>query len=87
MHLFLGIATTLIVFVLEKIRSKSKTHFGQAYLVSVVLKMFASVAFLLPKIIGENQGEKLFVIHFFAAFFVYLFLEVYFLVSKLKKHP
>ena len=84
-YVFLGVITILFVFVLEKIRLKNEQRFGQAYLISVVLKMFSSIVFLFPKILGDNQNEKLFVVHFFIAFFIYLILEVYLLVSSLKK--
>ena len=86
-HLYLSVLTCVLVFILEKIRAKNQIRFGQAYLVSVVLKMFASATFLLPFILGQNKDEKLFVVQFFAAFFIYLFLEVYLLVSKLKNQP
>lgn len=83
-HLFLGLMTLILVVVLERIRAKNQLRFGQVYLFSVVFKMFASVAFLLPFVLGQNSDEKMFVTHFFASFFIYLFMEVYLLVSVMK---
>ena len=84
-HLFLGIITVALVYILKKVKEKNQERFGQLFLVSVVLKMFLSVGFLSPIIFGENSEEKIYVIHFFTAFFTYLFLEVYTLTSLLKK--
>ena len=84
-HLFLAIITFLFFIILLKIKESNSERFGFAYLASVFIKMVATVVFLAPLLFGEKGITFSYVVHFFIAFFTYLFAEVYFLIGTLKK--
>ncbi|PCJ25169.1 MAG: hypothetical protein COA97_08470 [Flavobacteriales bacterium] len=84
-HLFLAISTFLFFVIMLKIKSSNPERFGFAYLASVFIKMIASVIFLAPLIFGEDGITFKYIAHFFVAFFIYLFVEVFLLVGSLKK--
>ena len=84
-HLFLGITTMLFFVIMLKIKSSYPDKFGFAYLASVFVKMIAAVIFLAPLLFGEKAITFNYVAHFFVAFFIYLFVEVFLLVGSLKK--
>lgn len=84
-HLFLGITTFIFFVIMIKIKTTLPDKFGFAYLASVFIKMIASVIFLAPLLFGENGITFKYVAHFFIAFFIYLFAEVYLLIGLLKK--
>ncbi len=84
-HLFLVIITFVFFIIMLKIKSSYPDKFGFAYLASVFVKMVVVVVFLAPLIFGEKGITFNYVTHFFIAFFIYLFVEVYLLVGSLKK--
>ena len=84
-HLFLAISTFIFFVIMLKIKSSYPDNFGFAYLASVFIKMIASVIFLAPLIFGEDGMPFKYVSHFFIAFFIYLFVEVFLLIGSLKK--
>ena len=85
MHLFLGITTLIIIYLIQLITKIDAENFGKGFMVSVVLKMLASVIFLWPTITSTAENKKLYIVHFFLLFFIYLFIEVKLLISSLKK--
>lgn len=85
MHLFLGLVTLVIVFLIKKITQVDQTNFAKGFLVSVVLKMLGTIIFLWPIISSKSPTKKLFVVHFFLIFFIYLITEVKLLISIIKK--
>ena len=84
MHLFLGLITFLLIFLIQRITKVDKTNFGKGYLVSVVLKMLIAIGFLWSVIFTPSLTQKLYVVHFFIVFFVYLIIEVNLLISSIK---
>jgi len=83
-HLFLGISTLLLLIILLKIKLSYPEKFGFAYLAAVFVKMIATVFFLAPLLFGEKGITFMYISHFFIAFFIYLFVEVFLLVGSLK---
>ncbi len=84
-HLFLSISTAIFFAIMLKIKSSYPDKFGFAYLASVFIKMIAVVIFLAPLIFGDGGITFKYIAHFFLAFFIYLFVEVFLLISSLKK--
>ena len=84
-HLFLWLITSIILFLLKKIHKTSPENFGKGYLVSVVLKMMAVIAFLWPIISTSSSYQKISVAHFFIVFFLYLIMEIKLLINTIKK--
>ena len=84
-HLFLGLITLIIVFLIQKITKVDVSNFGKGYLVSVVLKMLLVIGFLWPIIASSSSIRKIYVVHFFIIFFLYLITEVKLLISLIKK--
>jgi len=84
-HLFLALSTFIFFVIMLKIKSSYPDKFGFAYLASVFIKMIASVIFLAPLLFGEDGITLKYIAHFFIAFFIYLFVEVFLLVGSLKK--
>ena len=84
-HFFLAISTFIFFVIMMKIKSSNPDRFGFAYLASVFIKMIAAIIFLAPLLFGEKGITFKYVVHFFVAFFIYLFAEVYLLVGTLKK--
>lgn len=85
MHLFLGLVTLTIVFLIKKITQIDQTNFAKGFMVSVVLKMLGAIVFLWPVISSKSPTKKMFVVHFFIIFFIYLITEVKLLISVIKK--
>jgi hypothetical protein len=84
-HLFLGITTFVIVFLIQKVTKVDPTNFGKGFMVSVVLKMLSVIIFLWSTISGSSENKKMYVVHFFIVFFIYLITEVKLLISTIKK--
>ena len=84
-HLFLSIITLLILFLIQKVTKVDAANFGKGFMVSVVLKMLLIIGFLWPTISTASPNKKVYVVHFFIIFFIYLFTEVKLLISTIKK--
>ena len=85
MHLFLGLITQIIIFFIQRITKVDPTNFGKGFMVSVVLKMLLTIGFLWPVIFNSASNQKIYIIHFFILFFIYLITEVKLLISLIKK--
>jgi hypothetical protein len=85
MHLFLVITTLIILFLIAKITKVDATNFGKGFIVSVVLKMLSTIIFLWPIINSTASNRKIYIVHFFIVFFIYLITEVKLLISIIKK--
>ena len=84
-HLFMGVATMIIVFLIQKVTKVDAENFSKGYLVSVVLKMMCTIGFLWPVISNPTENQKLYIAHFFIIFFIYLITEVKLLISTIQK--
>ncbi|OFY84073.1 MAG: hypothetical protein A3K10_09630 [Bacteroidetes bacterium RIFCSPLOWO2_12_FULL_31_6] len=85
MHLFLGLITLITIFLIQRITKVDVTNFGKGYMVSVVLKMLLVIGFLWTVIFNPTPNQKIYIIHFFILFFIYLITEVKLLISLIKK--
>jgi len=60
---------------------------GFAFLAMILVKMAASVAFLMPLIKSADEPVTTMVFHFFALYFLYLIYDVLQVVRLLKNGP
>ncbi len=84
-HLFLALITILIIWLIGRVIKTDYNNFGKAFIVSVVLKMLIAIIFLWPTIKSHSPNLKLYIVHFFMVFFIYLFVEVKMLISTINK--
>ncbi|MDR2011145.1 MAG: hypothetical protein LBQ22_11770 [Bacteroidales bacterium] len=84
-HPFMFILTIITIVVLNIIFKKAKPSLmGYAFLGSSFFKMMIAVLFLIP-ILKENVDyKKIYVVQFFMIYFIYLAMEVIYLVQQLK---
>jgi hypothetical protein len=83
-YLFHFIVNSLVYVVISYI---SKTYFdriGFAFMTLSVLKMLASVIFLMPIFISDKVNLIPEVINFFAPYFIFLLLEIVFTIKVLQ---
>ena len=84
-YLFQFIATLLIYFFLLFINKNYSERTGFAFMGATLLKMLASIVFLIP-LINSNQTETILnVSSFFIPYFLYLFFEAYFAIQLINK--
>jgi hypothetical protein len=84
-HPFMLTATVLAVIGVKIVFKKAKSHIrGYAFLGSSLVKMFLSILFLFPVLKNDGLFRKEYVIQFFMIYFIYLTIEVYYLVRDLK---
>lgn len=84
-HVFLGLITIAIIFLIQKITKVDPSNFAKGFMVAVVLKMLSAIIFLWPVIRTPSPHQKIYIIHFFIIFFIYLFVEVKVLISAIKR--
>lgn len=84
-HLFIVVITILAYAATAWVHQRSFDRTGFAFLASVFLKMMAAFAFLYPILREESPTQVDQVLHFFAAYFIYLAFEAV-KVSKLLKN-
>lgn len=84
-HLFLFVITFFIVNFLWFSHSKFPLYTGFLYLFFVLIKMGLSVYYLYPYISQKIPEIKQMVLLFFAAFFLYLIIEVIIALRVIKK--
>ncbi len=84
-HPFLLSITILAVVAIKIIIKKSKRQiFGFLFMSSSLIKMALSIAFLFPVLQGSHAFRKEYVLQFFMTYFIYLIIEVYYLVRDFK---
>ncbi len=74
-HVFFIIITFFIIFLHKKI-IKKKVSSPLIFLSLNFFKMLASVVFLLPVIKNYTDNLMVYIINFFAVYFLYLFIEL-----------
>jgi hypothetical protein len=79
-YLFLGGLSTLGIGAMFLIKKNDEGMIGNGFLVYTMLKIFASVGFLLPWLTDQNEFTMPFVYQFFAVFFPLLFVETLIIV-------
>ena len=83
-YLFLFFTTLLIYIFLVFVNVKFPEKTGFAFLTSSLLKMMASVVFLLPLILSKNRLVND-VLAFFISYFLFLIFETIFVVRLINK--
>ena len=83
-YLFLFFTTLLIYIFLVFVNVKFPEKTGFAFLTSSLLKMMASVVFLLPIILSKNRPVND-VLAFFISYFLFLIFETIFVVRLINK--
>jgi len=77
-YLFHFLITFSIFMALAVVKKYNAVYTGYAFLACSLIKMMASVIFLIPLIKMEDISKLPDVIAFFIPYFLYLFLETYF---------
>lgn len=86
-HLFLVVITIIAYTGIAAVWQFNFDITGMVFLVTALLKMFAAVFYLLPVFNAEVAGGEVVILHFFAAYFLYLIFEVYRVVKLLNNRP
>lgn len=74
-YVFLGLFSIFGVSAIFLIHKNDDALIGKGFLVYTVLKLLASVAFLLPRILHQDDFTRPFVYQFFGVFFPLLLVE------------
>jgi hypothetical protein len=67
------------------VKRLKEEHAGFTYLACTMVKMAMAVVFIYPIITNAPERPIIFVLHFFAAYFTYLIVEVIMVVKMLKE--
>jgi hypothetical protein len=85
-HPFLFAITIIVIIAINIILKKTKANImGYAFMGSSLIKMLALILFLLPIIIKPVEYRLEYIVQFFMIYFIYLIMEVVYLVCKIKK--
>ncbi|PLX09319.1 MAG: hypothetical protein C0596_01870 [Marinilabiliales bacterium] len=85
LHPFMLSITVISAISVKIIFKKSKQSlFGYVYMAGSLVKMFLSIGFLFPVLRGEGMFKKEYVLQFFIIYFIYLVVEVYYLIRDFK---
>lgn len=84
-HPFLFIVSIASIITVRIVFSRSKlSSLANAYMATSLGKMLLSLLFLLPQILNNGFYQKEYVLQFFVIYFVYLIVEVVYLVKHYK---
>lgn len=84
-HPFLFLITLATIIVVKIIFKRTRLNMlGYVYLGVSLVKMFAAILFLMPKLLSDSMFKKEYVLQFFAIYFIYLAIEVFYLVKQFK---
>ncbi len=84
-HPFMLTITMVAVIGVKIVFKKAKSQVrGFAFLGSSLVKMFLSILFLIPVFKNDSLFRKEYVLQFFMIYFIYLAIEVYYLVRDFK---
>jgi hypothetical protein len=83
-HGFIFFITLIVLFLSIKIHKISPDKVGFGYLGLILVKMTFSIFFLFPHFSIKTIETKIFIINFFAVFFLYLVFEVITLLRLIK---
>lgn len=82
-YVFHFIATLIIYTFIVYVNNVFSDKTGFAFMACGVLKMFASIVFLLPLILNSKETPLSDVFAFFVPYFIFLFLETLFVIKML----
>ncbi|MDL2262520.1 hypothetical protein LJC11_03340 [Bacteroidales bacterium OttesenSCG-928-I21] len=84
-HPFILILTIITILALNFILKKIKPNLmGYTFLASSFVKMMLAILFLIPILNSNFDYKKIYIVQFFIVYFVYLAMEVVYLVQKIK---
>ncbi len=84
-HPFMFVMTFGVILAVRIIFKKTKLNMlGNAYLATSLAKMLLAVLFLLPQLLNNSFSRKEYVLQFFIIYFIYLAIEVVYLVQQFK---
>jgi hypothetical protein len=84
-HVMLFILSLVVMGTTVLVKRIKEEHAGFTYLACTIIKMALAVVFIYPIISNANERPIVFVLHFFAAYFTYLVIEVIMVVKLLKE--
>lgn len=80
------ILVAIIIYTLINYRySKGNTEIFTLFMGVTLVKMILAIVFLLPLLLSDFQKKQPDVFNFFITYFIYLFLEVFFVTKFLQK--
>ncbi len=84
-HPFMFVITIATIISVKIIFKRTKLNIlGYTYLATSLVKMLFAVLFLIPHLINDSFSRKEYVLQFFAIYFIYLAVEVVYLVQEFK---
>ncbi|WP_159022060.1 DUF6168 family protein [Formosa sp. L2A11] len=86
-YVFHFVATVIVYTSVIYVNSVFLDKTGFAFMTCGVLKMFATIVFLLPLILNSKETPQGDVIGFFVPYFIYLLIETVFVVKLLVNKP
>ncbi|WP_299776585.1 DUF6168 family protein [uncultured Formosa sp.] len=86
-YVFHFIATLIVYTSVVYVNNVFSDKTGFAFMACGVLKMFATIVFLLPLILNSKETPASDVIAFFVPYFIYLLFETLFVVKLLVNKP
>lgn len=66
-------------------KSENKSLFSQVFLISIMIKMFLSLTYIIAYVLFSKPQDKFFVIPFFITYIIFTIYEVHFLTETVKK--
>ncbi|MFK8043927.1 MAG: hypothetical protein AB8B72_00425 [Crocinitomicaceae bacterium] len=84
-YLFFTCFSLLGIYGIFLIQKNDETLIGKGFLALIVIKLFASITFLLPFLLDQDESTRPFIYQFFAVFFPVLIIET-FIILQMVKH-
>jgi len=84
-HPFLYLITLVTIIAVKIIFKRTRLSLlGYVYMGASLVKMFLAILFLIPKLLNDSMFRKEYVLQFFIVYFIYLTIEVLYLVRQFK---
>ena len=83
-YLFLTGLSLLGIWVIYLIQRNDTSLIGKGFMAFIVIKLFASLGFLLPFLLNQDETTRPFIYQFFAVFFPILFVETLLILQFVK---
>lgn len=86
-HIYLfHILVAIVIYTIINYRySKGKTEIFTLFMAITIIKMILAILFLLPLLLSDFAKKQPDVFNFFIPYFIYLFLEVFYVTKFLQK--
>ena len=83
-YLFLSFMSLIGIVGIYFIQKNDSTMIGKGFMVFIMVKLFASLAFLLPFLLNQDETTRPFVYQFFGVFFPILLVETILILQIVK---